>query len=290
LAGEPEYVDLTNFDPTYEPIDSNFPAPTPGAYTVQAGDTLESIAQGAYGDSSLWYLIADANGLSGDKDLRVGQTVNIPNRVTDVHNSAGTFRPYDASTVIGGTQPNLPAPPPQPSDGGGGCGGIADIILLVVVVVVSAITFNYELAGADAASLSASAGIDAGIDGGLDAGTSIALGAAAGAAADAATQLIGDALGVYQGFDLLETLEAAGTGALFSGLVPAANAGLFETVATEAAKGALENATTQGLRLALGQQTKFNWSQVALLKLNSSRPSISASPQALDDDANAVRR
>ena len=31
-----------------------------GAYTVRTGDSLQTIAQAAYGDSQLWYLIADA--------------------------------------------------------------------------------------------------------------------------------------------------------------------------------------------------------------------------------------
>ena len=32
--------------------------------TLNAGDTMESIAFQVYGDSSLWYLIADANGIT----------------------------------------------------------------------------------------------------------------------------------------------------------------------------------------------------------------------------------
>jgi len=38
-------------------------------YVVQAGDTLEGIAQAVYGDASLWYVIADANGLEFDSNL-----------------------------------------------------------------------------------------------------------------------------------------------------------------------------------------------------------------------------
>jgi nucleoid-associated protein YgaU len=30
---------------------------------VRTGDSLQTIAQAAYGDSQLWYLIADASGL-----------------------------------------------------------------------------------------------------------------------------------------------------------------------------------------------------------------------------------
>jgi len=52
---------------------------------VQAGDTLQGIAQSAYGDSALWYLVAEANGLSSDADLRVGQTLTIPNSTKRPH-------------------------------------------------------------------------------------------------------------------------------------------------------------------------------------------------------------
>jgi len=35
-----------------------------------AGDTLQSIAQMLWGDSSLWYVLADANGLSAGCPFR----------------------------------------------------------------------------------------------------------------------------------------------------------------------------------------------------------------------------
>jgi LysM repeat protein len=274
-GNQPNFVNLTNFDPTYKPINSNYPAPTPGAYTVNAGDSLESIAQGAYGDSKLWYLIADANGLSGDKDLRVGQTLNIPNQVGDVHNSAGDFRPYDASTVVGGTQPNLPQPPAD----SGGCGGILGIIVLVIVVVITAIAQQYyavpeeaaaetgagaaeaSAATADAAGAGASAaGAGAAGAGSASLGASIATAAVTGAALDAATQLVGDVLGTHQGFDLLETVEAGSISALTAGM----GGDFGSSYGGMALRGALQNAATQGVRLALHQQNSFNWMQVAL--------------------------
>ncbi len=125
------FVNVTNFDPSYQSVSNSFPAASPGEYTVQAGDTLQSIAQSAYGDSKLWYLIADANGLTSSASMKVGQTLTIPNRVTDVDNNASTYRPYSASSVIGNTSPNLPTP----SDGGGGCGIIGEIIVDVVSVI-----------------------------------------------------------------------------------------------------------------------------------------------------------
>ncbi len=38
---------------------------TDGRYQVREGDTLQGIAQQLFGDSSLWYMLAEANGLSG---------------------------------------------------------------------------------------------------------------------------------------------------------------------------------------------------------------------------------
>ena len=53
---------------------------TASRYTVQQGDTLESIALRVWGDASFWYLIADANGLSGNAQLTVGMDLIIPNK------------------------------------------------------------------------------------------------------------------------------------------------------------------------------------------------------------------
>ena len=100
---------------------------------MRTGDSLQTIAQAAYAGSQLWYLIADANGLSGNSDLRVGQTVSIPTKVGSIHNTAGTYKPYDPSQVIGSTTPTLPVPQ---SGGGDDCGGLGLIIMIIVAVVV----------------------------------------------------------------------------------------------------------------------------------------------------------
>jgi LysM domain len=143
-----------DFNFGYQPINGNYPTASPGSYQVANGDTLQSIAQGAYGDSALWYRIADANGLAGNSDLRTGQTLSIPNRVGTVHNSgvnsavgaAGTFKPYDPSKVQGDTTPNLPAPQAEEDD----CGGFGQILVIIVAIVVTVVTY-----GADSPNLSA---------------------------------------------------------------------------------------------------------------------------------------
>jgi YD repeat-containing protein len=171
----------------------------PGGYVVQASDTLQSIAQAEYGDASLWYVIAQANALSSDNDLAIGQRLTIP-QVTTSSNTATTFKPYDPSSIVGNTTPNLPTiapPPPPPSHH---CNVLAEIVVIAVVVAVS-----YFTAGA----LSTTA---------MSLGQSILVGAAAGAAGSAAGQLAGDALGVHQGFSFGELALGAAGGAIAGGV------------------------------------------------------------------------
>ena len=71
-------------------------------YTVVGGETLKTIARNVLGDSSLWWRIAEANGLavSGDGELQAGQTLSIPKLALNANN-ADTFQPYDPSRVTG---------------------------------------------------------------------------------------------------------------------------------------------------------------------------------------------
>lgn len=46
-------------------------------YTIRAGDTLQSIALRAYGDSSRWTEIANANGMRGSRYLSDGRTLSV---------------------------------------------------------------------------------------------------------------------------------------------------------------------------------------------------------------------
>ena len=118
-----------DFDQNYEPINASYPGPVGSAYTVRSGDTLTSIAQSVWGDSAMWYLLAEANGLSGGEALVEGQVLVIPNKVTNIHNNANTFRPYNPGEVIGNVDPTVPPPPPPA--GKGGCGGIGMILKAV---------------------------------------------------------------------------------------------------------------------------------------------------------------
>lgn len=58
---------------------------------VAQGDTLKTIAQRIYGNEALWYVLADANGLTLETPLAAGTTLTAP-EVKTVTNDASTFR------------------------------------------------------------------------------------------------------------------------------------------------------------------------------------------------------
>ncbi|WP_249605545.1 LysM peptidoglycan-binding domain-containing protein, partial [Chromobacterium sp. IRSSSOUMB001] len=139
--GQP--VNSADFDQNYEPIGPNYPGQTPGFVTVKAGDTLQSLAASLWGDQAMWYLLADANSLSGSEALVAGQVLKVPNKVTNVHNNSGTYRVYNPGEAIGDVTPTLPDPPPPPPQdggGGGGCGGFGSIFVAIVAVVAVVVT------------------------------------------------------------------------------------------------------------------------------------------------------
>jgi hypothetical protein len=107
---DPNGAVTMNFGFDYTPISKAYPNITPGQYVVRAGDTLQSIAQAVYGDSSRWYIIADANNLSATSALPENLSLKIPNTVTNASNTSDTFRPYSPADVIGDLTPALPKP------------------------------------------------------------------------------------------------------------------------------------------------------------------------------------
>jgi LysM repeat protein len=93
-----QYAD---FDASYQPINGESSDATASRYTVQQGDTLETIAQRVWGDGNFWYLIADANGLAGDSQLTVGMDLIIPNRKEQISIFLGHLpKDSDATTSI----------------------------------------------------------------------------------------------------------------------------------------------------------------------------------------------
>ncbi len=260
---------------------------------MRNGDTLKSIARQVWGDADMWYLIAQANNLGGNETLVAGQVLQIPNKVTNIHNNANTFRPYNPGEVIGHIDPSLPQPPaPAAKSGGGGCGTIGTIIMVVVAVVVTIYTCGaaaelLAAAGTAAAGttgfaatmalggsvLAGTAGAAVGV--GL-AGTAVALGAAAigGAIGSIASQAVGDAMGNTHGFSWKQVATAAIGSAVTAGVgeafAPAANAVSaqaatelnttgavsFGTSAEQAGLGVAQAVTSS----AVGQLLKGEWS------------------------------
>ena len=124
-----------NFDQGYDPINlsSGGSAATASSYTVRDGDTLRTIALTFWGDESLWFLIADANGLNGTEPLPAGMVLVIPNKVTNIHNKSTTFRVYDPNQAIGDISPTAvsqqaQAAPPKKKHG---CGGVGQILVAI---------------------------------------------------------------------------------------------------------------------------------------------------------------
>lgn len=66
-----EYEDPNQVVKKLNPIDD----PT---RIIKQGETLSSIAQEEYGDSSLWRIIADANRLVNPRRLTVGDLLTVP--------------------------------------------------------------------------------------------------------------------------------------------------------------------------------------------------------------------
>ena len=58
-----------------------------------------------WGDASLWWKIADANGLTGQSAIGEGTRLFIPAGVQRNENNSQTFRPYDPMEVLGATAP-----------------------------------------------------------------------------------------------------------------------------------------------------------------------------------------
>lgn len=258
--GKTNYVAQGEFGLTFKAINSRSAAGNTN-YTIRDGDTLSSIALNVWGDASLWWKIADANGLAatGPNDgLTKGHTVTLPGQVGGVHNNAETFKPYDPSEVVGDTTPNMPAPPPT---GKGGCGVIGKIIMIVVAVVVTVFTAG-ALSGVAGGLLTT---MQAGVAALTGAGTVGAAGlAAAAAAGSVVSQVVGIAIGAQESF----SWKAVGLAALSAGVTAGVGSVVdFSTTLGSfgnlVARAAIGNVITQGISVATGLQKSFDWKGVA---------------------------
>ncbi|MEH3101098.1 pre-toxin TG domain-containing protein [Sphingomonas adhaesiva] len=211
-----------------------------GGFTARAGDTLRSVAQQLWGDSGLWYKLAEANGIQGDMALAEGQRLNVPPGVVRSSHNAATLRPYDAAEATGNLSPTQPQPSRR-----NGCGAFGQILLAAIAIAVTVIALP---AGGFAAGL-----------------TGIGQGALAGAAGSVASQAVGLATGIQDKFDVKGLAMAAVGGGLsaglggLSGLDGLTKSGFVNNVA----RGAVGSALSQGVGLATGLQDQFSWAGVA---------------------------
>jgi LysM repeat protein len=136
-SSTPSYVSTAEFSLASSPLQLRGANADPVQYTVVESETLQSIARVVLGDASLWYTIAQANGLTGTETLSPGQVLTVPKTLVSANNSA-TFKPYDPTQVRGDTSPVQPDLV-MPSGGGGGdsCGGLGQIIMIAIVIVVT---------------------------------------------------------------------------------------------------------------------------------------------------------
>ncbi len=233
-----------DFDQSYDPINGLTYESAAARYTVQSGDTLFSIARAVWGDTSFWYMLADANGLDGSETLVAGQSLIVPNRIHNAHNSSDVFKVYDPNQIIGNTSPTAP------KHHSPACGGFGQILLVIIAVVVT-IVLNYFIPGA-----------------GSVVGDAL-LGAAEGAAGSIVAQGVGLATGIQNSFSWRGVAEAAIGGAVGGGLSATdwfAAGGVFGdlgTFGTGAVRGIIGNVVTQGVEVATGLEKHFDWSGVA---------------------------
>jgi YD repeat-containing protein len=242
-------VDTTG---NYDAINSYRQGSGAGSYTVQrTGETLAGIAQALWGDSSLWYKLAEANGMSADAGLVEGQRLTVPSGVIRNTFNAGTVKPYDPASAIGDVTPSTPLPPAKKK----GC-GIIGMIFLAIIAIAVAVLVPYAIPALKPAAL-----------GGGVLGT-VASGAISGAIGSVVSQGVGIATGLQDGFSwkgvALGALGGAVGGAL-KGLEVFGKAGLggLTNAANDLARGALQSTITQGIGVATGLQDKFSWAGVA---------------------------
>ena len=233
-----------------------------GSYVVNAGDTLQSIAYSVYGDSGQWWQIAQANGLGSDRDLRVGETLRIPSVTGGTHNASGTFDPYDPSKIVGDVNPHLGGPP------AGRCAATSAFIGVVVAAVVTVVAEKFGL-GAWAPVIGAAAGDGArqytyaAFNHRLDYSDFFAGGLTHPSEPPGFT---GDTKYDYTSTAIAVAAAYAG-GQASSALSPsvgnAAALTTAERIGVAAASAAASDVTSQGLRIAIGEQQSFNWRELA---------------------------
>lgn len=256
-------VTSSDFDANYQPLNDGFPAKVAGTHIVQANETLQSIALSIYGDSSLWYLIADANGLTGNDQLVSGLRLTTPNVIANTHNRADTYRPYDVEAALGNTKPTL-SPPPPPPQGKKGCGGVGTVLVFAVAIIAGTLTAGVA---AQAVAGLFSSGFAAGVAGAVAAGVGYSLASqavllAAGFQNKFSFKQVGrDTISELVSFGLDKLAKLAETNKKLEFIKKLKTFGEF---AHDGLRGAVANVLTQGIATTVGLQRSFDWREVGI--------------------------
>lgn len=243
LTDENNYF-LANFDLNFTPVSPGYPTAVPSQVVVQEGETLRIIALRIFGDSSLWYIIAEENGLTDpDAQLTAGTVLQIPNEVVSLSNTSSAFKPFDITELLGDTTPTQPAPPPPRKKKG--CGVLGTIIVVIVAIVVTVVTKG------------ATANFFTNLLGSFWGGVAAAsTGAVVGSAV---SQGVGIAIGQRDSFSWKD-VAAAG---LTAGITQGVGAEGLNLIDSEILSAGFNNVVGQGVNIALGLQDEFNWGAVA---------------------------
>ncbi|NVJ60909.1 MAG: hypothetical protein HWE27_10995 [Gammaproteobacteria bacterium] len=173
-AKDIEYDNYGSANKTYD-FDSNLHFFSGSAnsqfYTASGGETLRALAQSFYGDSSLWYVIADKNGLSADTVLSSGQQVLITSSVQAQRHNNDTFRAFSSQETMRDIMP--PAPVNEKN-----CETLKIITIIAVTIIVSILTYGAATAalGTSGFALLAAGGISAAAGSSINQGLSMEFG------------------------------------------------------------------------------------------------------------------
>ncbi|WP_426165686.1 LysM peptidoglycan-binding domain-containing protein [Pseudoduganella sp. R-34] len=256
-------IDTKNYA-LFENYGKDFPGGTTSSYTVKGGETLQGIANTLWGNPSQWYVLAEANGLSGTEELKAGQVLVVPSNGKSEPITSQTHKTYNENEIVGSKLPNLKSPPPK----GKKCGGFLQILVIIVAIVVTIYTAG-AAAGLMGASLSATASattFSAGLAVLGGAGGMAGLGAAmiGGAIGSIVSQGVGMAVGIQEHFSWKSVAMSAIGSGVAAGI---GGTGVFNLTPSTAINTGLtamaSNVATQGISIAFGQQKNFNWRSVA---------------------------
>lgn len=198
----------------------------PSIYITQLGDTLQSVAKAVWGDATLWYLIADANGIIADQ-FQEGSRILIPAREVAGGNRNDTLKPYNPGEIIGNTTPNMPMPA-----GPDGCGMVGSIVTVAVAIILAIATKGYTSPY-----------------------LKVAIAAASATAGQYAAVAAGEQDKVNWKSVALSTITA--------GVMPGNFSIVNDPYVNAALNGMLRNVVTQGIGIAINLQQDFSWTSLA---------------------------